>query len=165
MSDIEDLATELLSAFQARGLKLATAESCTGGMLGATITEISGASDVFDRGFITYSNEAKTEMLNVTSETLAAHGAVSEQTACEMAVGALAHSHADIAVSVTGIAGPGGGTAGKPVGLVWFGLAGKQREATAVKRIFSGMTRTAVRRESARVALELARDAAYATRP
>lgn len=165
MNDIEDLATKVLHAFQARGLKFATAESCTGGMIGAVITDISGASDVFDRGFITYSDEAKMEMLDVTSETLAAHGAVSEQSAREMATGALVRSQADIAVSVTGIAGPGGGTAEKPVGLVWFALAARQKETTAVKRIFSGMDRATVRRESARVALELVRDAAYATRP
>src|SRR5919197_462154 len=100
----------------------------------AALTAIAGSSDVVDRGFVTYSNEAKMEMIGVRQATLAAHGAVSRETALEMAEGALAHSRAGIALSVTGIAGPGGGSAEKPVGLVWFGLAMKDRETIAERR-------------------------------
>ncbi|WP_133488310.1 CinA family protein [Aliiroseovarius marinus] len=115
-------AAALLDLCRARGLKLATAESCTGGMVGAWLTEVPGSSDVYDRGFITYSNAAKRDMLGVTSDSLTAFGAVSEQVAAEMASGALARSQADIAVSITGIAGPGGSDH-KPEGRVCFGLA------------------------------------------
>jgi nicotinamide-nucleotide amidase len=115
-------AADLLSAARARGLRLATAESCTGGLVAGAITEIAGSSDVFDRGFVTYSNAAKTDMLGVRPETLAAFGAVSEEVAAEMAAGALSRSAADAAVSVTGIAGPGGSEF-KPEGRVCFGLA------------------------------------------
>ena len=118
------LLVDRAAALEARcrdlGLKLATAESCTGGLVSALLTEIPGSSTVFERGFVVYSNEAKQEMLGVADEVLAAHGAVSEATARAMALGALAHSGAEIAVSVTGIAGPDGGTAEKPVGLVHF---------------------------------------------
>src|SRR5262249_53163778 len=119
----EALARAVLDACRAHGIMLTTAESCTGGMIAAALTDIPGSSDVVDRGFVTYSNEAKMEMVGVRHATLAAHGAVSRETAVEMAAGALAHSRAGIALSVTGIAGPGGGSAEKPVGLVWFGLA------------------------------------------
>lgn len=112
----------LIDLCRARGLRLASAESCTGGMLGAALTEVAGSSDVYDRGFITYSNDAKVQMLGVRRETLAAHGAVSEPVAREMAAGARAASNADLAVSVTGIAGPGG-SQHKPEGRVCFGLA------------------------------------------
>ena len=115
-------ATTLLAEAKARGLMLATAESCTGGMVSAAITDIAGSSAIFDRGFVTYTNEAKTEMLGVQQTTLAAFGAVSEQVAAEMAQGALAHSRADVAVSITGIAGPGG-SEHKPEGRVCFGIA------------------------------------------
>lgn len=165
MSDIEVLATKVLRAFGERKLMLATAESCTGGMISAAITDLVGASDVLERGFVTYSNEAKMEMLGVSAETLAAHGAVSGQTAREMAAGALARSHADIAVAVTGVAGPGGGTPDKPVGLVWFGIAVQGNAARAEKREFAGLGRASVRRDSVATALSLALDAAYATRP
>ena len=116
-------AVSLLEVCQTRGLKLATAESCTGGLIAALLTEIPGSSDVVERGFVTYSNEAKSEQLGVPANLIAAHGAVSEPVARAMAEGALAHSHADLAVSVTGVAGPGGGSAAKPVGLVHLGLA------------------------------------------
>jgi nicotinamide-nucleotide amidase len=116
-------ANDLLEACRTRGLKLATAESCTGGLIAALLTEIPGSSDVVERGFVTYSNEAKSEELGVPADLITAHGAVSEAVARAMAEGALAHSHADLAVSVTGVAGPGGGTATKPVGLVHLGLA------------------------------------------
>ncbi|WP_309084324.1 CinA family protein [Chelativorans sp.] len=165
MSDTEILAADVLRAFQERKLKLVTAESCTGGMVSAAITDLVGASDVFERGFVTYSNEAKSELLGVSRETLAAHGAVSAETAREMAAGALDRSHADIAVSVTGIAGPGGGTPEKPVGLVWFGIAVKGREPRAEKRQFAGLGRALVRRDSVATALTLLLDAAQAVRP
>ncbi len=118
-----DLASRVLSIARKKGLKIATAESCTGGMIAAALTDIAGSSDVFDRGFVTYSNDAKIEMLGVSPDTLDMHGAVSSQTAKEMATGAITSSNADISVSVTGIAGPGGGSEQKPVGLVWFGIA------------------------------------------
>lgn len=113
---------QILAAARAKGLRIATAESCTGGMVAAALTDIPGSSDVFERGFITYSNLAKQEMLGVTEASLTAHGAVSEQVAHEMAEGTLAHSQADLAVSITGIAGPGGSEF-KPEGRVCFGLA------------------------------------------
>ena len=106
-----------------KGVMIATAESCTGGLIGGALTDVAGSSAAFDRGFITYSNEAKNEMLGVPMDIIEKHGAVSEEVASAMAEGALKHSNARIAVSVTGIAGPGGGTNEKPVGLVWFGLA------------------------------------------
>ena len=115
-------AAQLLTAAKAKGLMLATAESCTGGMLSAAITDISGSSAIFDRGFVTYTNAAKMQMLGVQEETLTTHGAVSEPVAAQMATGALQHSDADIAVSITGIAGPGG-SEHKPEGRVCFGLA------------------------------------------
>ena len=112
----------LIRDYQERGLKIATAESCTGGMVGAALTDISGSAAVFERGFIVYSNEAKIEMLGVARALIEAHGAVSQQVACAMAEGAIAHSAADVAVSITGIAGPTGGSEAKPVGLVYFGV-------------------------------------------
>lgn len=111
-------AEQVLAAARTHHLLLCTAESCTGGLIAGLLTEIPGSSDVVDRGFVTYSNEAKTEMLGVSPETLAAHGAVSQETAIAMAEGAVHHARADISVAVTGIAGPGGGTTEKPVGLV-----------------------------------------------
>ena len=119
----KDLAHTIVHLAAEKHVMLATAESCTGGMIAAALTDIAGSSRVFDRGFVTYSNDAKQDMLGVTSETLATFGAVSSATAKEMAFGALSNSRADIAVSVTGIAGPSGGTPDKPVGLVWFGIA------------------------------------------
>ncbi|WP_163272751.1 CinA family protein [Chelativorans alearense] len=165
MSDVEMLARRVLQACEERGLMIATAESCTGGMIAAAITDLAGASNVLERGFVTYSNEAKVEMLGVSPQTLGAHGAVSEETALEMAAGALAHSRADITVSVTGIAGPGGGTAQKPVGLVWFGLAVKGKEPRAQKRQFTSGERAQVRRDSVATALGLVLEAVYADGP
>lgn len=157
MSGTEELARRVLAACERRGLMLATAESCTGGMIAAALTDIAGSSAVVDRGFVTYSNEAKTEMLGVSAQTLAAHGAVSEETAREMAEGALSRSRAGIAVSVTGIAGPGGGSAQKPVGLVWFGLATSHggRGTVAEKHLFGDSGRTQIRLESVATALRL----------
>jgi nicotinamide-nucleotide amidase len=111
-------ADEILALCRKAGLRLATAESCTGGLIAAVLTDIPGSSDVFERGFVTYSNEAKSELLGVPADLIAKHGAVSREVAEAMARGALANSHADIAVAVTGVAGPGGGTSEKPVGLV-----------------------------------------------
>ena len=153
MSEIEELGRQVLAQCRAKGIMLATAESCTGGMIAAALTDIAGSSAVVDRGFVTYSNEAKMEMLGVRDETLRMHGAVSEETALEMAAGALGHSHAGIAVSVTGIAGPDGGSAEKPVGLVWFGLARTGVETIAEKRLFDNRGRASIRSESVKVAL------------
>jgi nicotinamide-nucleotide amidase len=155
----EALARKVLEACRARGIMLATAESCTGGMIAAALTDIAGSSDVVDRGFVTYSNEAKTEMIDVAEETLKAHGAVSRETAVEMAAGALAKSKAGIALSVTGIAGPGGGSPEKPVGMVWFGLAMKGRPMIAERRVFEDRGRAFIRSESVRTALEMAQAA------
>ena len=116
-------AESLLEACRTRGLKLATAESCTGGLIAALLTEIPGSSDVVERGFVTYSNAAKAEQLGVPADLIAVHGAVSEPVARAMAEGALSNSHADLAVSVTGVAGPGGGSLAKPVGLVHLAVA------------------------------------------
>ncbi len=144
----------VLAACRAAGLKLATAESCTGGLVAAALTAIAGSSDVVERGFVTYSNAAKTELLGVPAELIAADGAVSEAVARAMAEGALARSRADIAVSVTGVAGPGGGTATKPVGLVWFGLARRGSAAATVRKLFPG-DRGGVRRAAVEQALLL----------
>jgi len=152
--DILAVAPRVLEALRARGWKLATAESCTGGLIAAALTSVAGSSDVVERGFVTYSNEAKTEMLGVPAALIAAHGAVSEEVAAAMAAGALAYSHADVAVSVTGVAGPGGGTAEKPVGLVWFGRAVRSGAVDAVSHQFAG-DRTAVRAASVGVAFDL----------
>lgn len=150
---INALAIELGQRLQARGLKLATAESCTGGWLSMEITAIAGSSDWFERGFVTYSNQAKRELLGVEGNAIDAHGAVSEQVARAMAEGALRHSAADVSVSVTGIAGPGGGTAAKPVGTVCFAWAGPAGKISATTRRFDG-DRGNVRRQSVAAALE-----------
>ena len=136
-----------------RGMKLATAESCTGGLIAGAITDVAGSSAWFDRGFVTYSNEAKIEMLGVRSETLLSNGAVSEPVAREMAAGALARSAADLAVAVTGIAGPAGGSAEKPVGMVCFAWARRGGPVEAVTRHFED-NRSAVRDAAVLAALE-----------
>lgn len=139
-----DEAAALLEACRTRGLLLATAESCTGGLIAAALTAIPGSSDVVERGFVTYSNAAKTELVGVPVELIAQHGAISEPVARAMAEGAITHSRADIAISVTGVAGPGGGTATKPVGLVWLGLARRGLPTVAERNNFPG-DRTAIR--------------------
>ena len=139
---------KLLAEARYWGLKIATAESCTGGMVAAALTDVAGSSDVFERGFVTYSNTAKVQMLGVCEETLAAHGAVSEPVALEMAEGALAHSVADFAVSITGIAGPGGSEF-KPEGRVCFGLA-RKGHGTAVEAVEIGALGRAKVRAAAR---------------
>jgi nicotinamide-nucleotide amidase len=138
---------------RARGAMLATAESCTGGLIAAVCTSVAGSSDWFERGFVTYSNAAKTEMLGVDAGLIAAHGAVSAEVACAMADGALAHSRASIAIAVTGIAGPGGATPGKPVGTVWFALAQRGGVAQAELLQLQG-GRTAVREQTVAHALQ-----------
>jgi len=144
----------VLDRARAEGLKIVTAESCTGGLIAASLTEIPGSSDVFERGFVTYSNEAKTELREVSASLIADPGAVSEPVARAMAEGALAQSRADIALAVTGIAGPGGGSADKPVGLVFIGTA-KKGEPTVVERhVFPG-DRAGIRQATVRRALEL----------
>lgn len=152
--DLTEAARRVLSTLEALGEKAATAESCTGGLIAAALTAVAGSSSVVDRGFVTYSNEAKTEMLGVPAELIAAKGAVSAEVARAMAEGALARSRADRAVSVTGIAGPGGGSADKPVGLVHFGLARKGRPTRHVEHVFAG-GRDAVRHQTALTALSL----------
>ncbi len=139
---------------RARGVTLATAESCTGGLIAATITEIPGSSAVLDRGFVTYSNNAKSELLGVPSGLIASVGAVSEAVALRMALGAKQHANVDIAVSVTGIAGPDGGSEEKPVGTVWFGLANRHGDSFTRHMIFSG-SRTEIRAASVIYALNL----------
>jgi nicotinamide-nucleotide amidase len=131
-------AESLLAACRTKGIMLVTAESCTGGLIVAALTSIAGSSDVVDRGFVTYSNEAKNQMVGVPMPLIESHGAVSEPVAAAMAEGALARSRAAIAVSVTGVAGPGGGSAEKPVGLVWFGLARTGTPAITARQIFPG---------------------------
>jgi len=147
------LAAELGIALQARGWKLALAESCTGGMAAQYVTAIPGSSAWFERGFVTYSNEAKLELLGVSPETLKLHGAVSEQTAREMALGALNHSHAQVVAAITGIAGPDGGSKEKPVGTVWFCWAGPGGLLKSEIRQLSG-SREAIRRKAVETALE-----------
>jgi len=149
-------AAALLDAARARGVALATAESLTGGLIAATLTAIAGSSDVVDRGFVTYSNAAKQELLGVPAELIRQHGAVSEPVARAMAAGALARSRAGIAVAVTGVAGPGGGTAEKPVGLVWFGLAQRGQPVASESRVFAG-NRTAIRAATVAQAIALIR--------
>jgi nicotinamide-nucleotide amidase len=154
-ADMLSQAAALLDRLRAQGLKLATAESCTGGLIAALFTEIAGSSDVVERGFVTYSNEAKSEMLGVAPSLIARHGAVSEPVARAMAQGALAHAHADVAVAVTGVAGPGGGTAAKPVGLVHIAAARKGGEAVHQECRFGDIGRDAIRLASVEVALQL----------
>lgn len=148
----DDLACALGDALRARSLRVATAESCTGGLVAGAITSVAGSSEWFERGFVTYSNDAKREMLGVPRALIEAHGAVSEPVAAAMAEGALVASAADCAVSVTGVAGPGGGTAAKPVGMVCFGFVSRGAAPRVETRRFAG-DRAAVRSASVEVAL------------
>lgn len=157
-----DISERLLDACRRRSLRIVTAESCTGGLIAAALTEIAGSSEVVDRGFVTYSNEAKSEILGVDADLIATNGAVSEPVARAMAEGALARSHADLAVSVTGIAGPGGGSPEKPVGLVHFGLAAADGSTQAEHRVFEG-DRSGVRRDTVIRAIELLLERAQAS--
>jgi nicotinamide-nucleotide amidase len=151
--DIDTLAAEVGRMLERRGLLLATAESCTGGWVSQAVTSVAGSSRWFDRGFVTYTNLSKQELLGVSAETLSRHGAVSEQTACAMAEGALARSHAQLALAVTGIAGPGGGNEQKAVGTVWFAWAGIGRQTVSDRRVFTG-DRQAVRGQAVVAALD-----------
>lgn len=150
----------LLDLCRTRKLKIAAAESCTGGLLAATLTEIAGSSDVFERGFVTYSNEAKHAMLGVPPGTLESHGAVSRETAEAMAKGAVTQAPVDLAVSITGIAGPGGAVAGKPVGLVHFAGASRRGQLVHQERRFGDIGREQVRIESVLQALATLREMA-----
>ena len=150
---ITTLAARVGAKLKAQGLILATAESCTGGWVAQAVTAIAGSSDWFDRGFVTYSDAAKREMLGVNAATLGSYGAVSEQTAREMAAGALAHSRAQAALAITGIAGPSGGSPEKPVGTVCFAWSRKDAAPIAQTRLFKG-DRESVRRQSVMFALQ-----------
>jgi nicotinamide-nucleotide amidase len=158
-SSLASLAAQLGAALLARKLMIATAESCTGGLVAAALTSIAGSSDWFDRGFVTYSNLAKHDMLGVPLALIEQHGAVSEEVARAMAEGALKQSVAQVAISITGIAGPSGGSAAKPVGTVWHGFAlqgqGHAPQVLAVHQLYSG-TRAQVRTSATRFALEQA---------
>lgn len=151
--ELESLAWQVGEALAARGWRLATAESCTGGWIAEAVTAISGSSAWFDRGFVSYSNAAKMDMLGVSAQTLATHGAVSEATVRAMAEGAIARSLADVAVAVSGVAGPTGGTATKPVGMVCIGWAARAYPSRVATLHFSG-DRTAIRRQTVIRALE-----------
>lgn len=148
-------AEALVKAYAAAGKRIATAESCTGGLVAGLLTSVPGSSSVVDRGFVTYSNEAKTDLVGVPAALIAAHGAVSEPVARAMAEGALGRSLADAAVAITGIAGPGGGSPDKPVGLVHFALALKDRPTRPIERRFGDPGRAEIRRLSVEQALEL----------
>lgn len=154
-ADAATLARRVVDACRTRGQKLATAESCTGGLVAGAITDIAGASDVFECGLVTYSNVAKVTMLGVAAATLASHGAVSRQTAEAMARGALARADADLAVAITGIAGPGGGSADKPVGLVHFAAAARDGRLIHHEKRFGDIGRRAVRQAAVVEALQM----------
>jgi len=158
--DINRLAVIVLDACRDRGLMVATAESCTGGLVAGALTEIAGSSDVVDHGFVTYSNAAKQAMLGVPEATLRAYGAVSRETAEAMAKGAIATAPVDLAVSITGVAGPGGGSAEKPVGLVHFAAASKTGSLIHVERRFGDLGRRTIRLQSVLQALEMLRELA-----
>jgi nicotinamide-nucleotide amidase len=166
--DLTALAINTLDLLRSRNMRVSTAESCTGGLVAALLTSIAGSSDVVDRGFVTYSNEAKSEMLGVPAGLIARYGAVSAACADAMARGALANSRATIAVSITGIAGPGGGSTEKPVGLVYLAMAtGKRCDVSEMR--FGPLSRDAIRDGAVRKALALiaaaARDQAYSSLP
>ena len=150
--DLPALTADLAEILQKKGWLMATAESCTGGMIAAACTDLAGSSNWFERGFVTYSNEAKTELLGVDAALISRHGAVSEEVARTMAQGAMAHSRAQAAVAVTGVAGPGGGSAAKPVGMVWFAWATPAGIVSEMRR-FDG-DRAAVRQATVRHALQ-----------
>lgn len=152
--DIQRLAAAVIAAASARGWTVATAESCTGGLVAGALTAVAGSSAVVDRGFVTYSNQAKSEMLGVPAALIVEHGAVSEPVARAMAIGARTAAKTALAVSITGVAGPGGGSAEKPVGLVHFGCAGPDG-LVHEQRLFGDLGREAVRLESVQVALGL----------
>lgn len=153
--DVLEQAAALVGALKTVRLKLATAESCTGGLVAAAITDVPGSSAIFERGFVTYSNEAKTDSIGVASELIEKHGAVSAAVAAAMAEGALRHSRADVAVAITGIAGPGGATAAKPVGLVYLAVARTGSATVEEEWRFGDTSRRKVRESAVRRALAL----------
>jgi nicotinamide-nucleotide amidase len=163
--EITTAVNKLLDRCKAKKLTVATAESCTGGLVAAAISEISGSSLVLDRGFVTYSNEAKQQMLGVTPATIDVYGAVSTECAEEMAKGALAHAQVDLAVSITGIAGPTGAVPGKPIGLVYFCAASRSGRIVAHDRKFGDIGRSKVRRASVLQALAMLRELADKEEP
>jgi len=167
--EILTLAQSVLEACRARSWRLATAESCTGGLVAGALTDIPGSSDVIDRGFVTYSNDAKRAMLGVDAQTLLTFGAVSKETATQMAVGALERAGVDLAVSITGIAGPGGATPGKPVGLVHLAVAARDGRIIHKECRFGAIGRSVVRErsvvEALRMLMELARGPQAAKKP
>ena len=152
-------AAALLQACRAEGVRVATAESCTGGLVAALLTEIAGSSAVVERGFVTYANAAKTEMLGVDAALIDRHGAVSEAVARRMAEGALLRSGVELAVAITGVAGPGGGTATKPVGLVHFGLAAAGKPTRHLERRYGDLGRSSVRERAVEDAIGLLEEA------
>jgi nicotinamide-nucleotide amidase len=161
MSDeLHAAAVAVLDTCRARGLTLVTAESCTGGLVSGALTDIAGSSDVVDRGYVTYSNEAKQQMLSVPAETIKKFGAVSRETAQAMALGALTHAKVDLAVAITGIAGPGGGSKDKPVGLVHFACAARDGTLTHKETRYGDIGRLPVRHKSVLQALTMLRDMA-----
>ena len=162
---LQAAAKAALEACRARGWKAATAESCTGGLVAGALTDIAGSSYVFDRGFVTYSNEAKQQMLGVASETIRDYGAVSRQTAEAMARAAIAHSNADLAVAITGIAGPGGGGKDKPVGLVHFAAATRGGALTHKEMRYGDIGRAEVRAKSVLQALAMLKESAENAEP
>ncbi|MDE2446123.1 MAG: CinA family protein [Alphaproteobacteria bacterium] len=149
------LAEQVFALLKRRGLRLATAESCTGGMVAAAITDLAGSSEIFDRGFVTYSNLAKAEMLGVVPALIATHGAVSHQVAIAMAEGALLFSKADISIAISGIAGPSGGSVEKPVGLVHFACAQHNLKTLHIEQRFGSLSRAEIRHHSVKAAFEL----------
>ena len=159
VDDFESQVLRLADALRRRGSRLATAESCTGGLIAAACTAVAGSSDWFERGFVTYSNAAKSELLGVDAKLIAAHGAVSEPVVRAMAAGALQHAPVQWAVAVTGVAGPAGGSADKPVGTVWLAVAGVAGPSLVSRRLQLDGDRTAVRQQTVQQALAMLHDA------
>ncbi|MEN3930839.1 CinA family protein [Microvirga sp. W0021] len=153
--DIQEKAQKIIQSYAAAGLKIVTAESCTGGLIAGCLTDVSGSSAVVERGFVTYSNEAKAQSIGVPEELIVKHGAVSAEVAEAMAIGALEHSLADVAISVTGIAGPTGGSTDKPVGLVFLAIVHRNEQPVVKKCLFESQNRTEVRLSAVRTALDM----------
>lgn len=162
--DLTEVTTKFLDKCRARHLTVACAESCTGGLVSALLTEIPGSSDVFTHGFVTYANRAKVQMLSVPEALIEAHGAVSEAVACAMAEGALARAEANLALAITGVAGPGGGTTAKPVGLVHIAVASRGEPTRSERHLFGANARADIRLASVAAVLRLAAQVA-ATSP
>ena len=158
--ELLDKATHLLEACRQKHLKIATVESCTGGLVAGLLTEIAGSSDVVERGFVTYSNEAKNETVHVPAALIKAHGAVSKEVACAMAEGGLKNSNAQLCIALTGVAGPGGGTAAKPVGLVHLALAQSNKPVLHIECRFTQQTRSGIRLAAVAQAIDMLQQAA-----